>query len=96
MNNNEIIKAGGNTLFERIVSILEQARSNVIKAVNSNMVIAYWLIGREECWEQHFIVFSGIELRSSQNVAQPSRLRIKNTSGRHVLHYFSWLKKGTE
>jgi len=34
-------------LFGRIVSILEQARGNVIRAVNTNMVVAYWLIGRE-------------------------------------------------
>ena len=34
-------------LFDRIVSILEQARNNVVKVVNSNMIIAYWLIGRE-------------------------------------------------
>ncbi|MBN2801726.1 MAG: DUF1016 domain-containing protein, partial [Deltaproteobacteria bacterium] len=36
-----------NALFERVVSILEQARGNVVSAVNSNMVMAYWLIGRE-------------------------------------------------
>lgn len=35
------------TLFDRIVSILEQARGNVVRAVNANMVTAYWLIGRE-------------------------------------------------
>ncbi|MFH1377138.1 MAG: PDDEXK nuclease domain-containing protein [Planctomycetota bacterium] len=34
-------------LFERVVSILEQARGNVVRAVNTNMVTAYWLIGRE-------------------------------------------------
>ena len=34
-------------LFGRIVSILEEARGNVVRAVNSNMVLAYWLIGRE-------------------------------------------------
>jgi len=34
-------------LFDRIVAILEQARSNVVRAVNSNTVVAYWLIGRE-------------------------------------------------
>ena len=34
-------------LFDRVFSILEQARVNVVKTVNSNMVIAYWLIGRE-------------------------------------------------
>jgi predicted nuclease of restriction endonuclease-like (RecB) superfamily len=33
-------------LFDKVVSILEQARSNVVKSVNSNMIIAYWLIGR--------------------------------------------------
>jgi hypothetical protein len=33
--------------MDRVVSILEQARANVARAVNSNMVIAYWLIGRE-------------------------------------------------
>jgi len=34
-------------LFDRVTAILEQARSNVVRAVNSNMVLAYWLIGRE-------------------------------------------------
>jgi len=34
-------------LFERVVAVLEEARSNVVRAVNSNMVTAYWLIGRE-------------------------------------------------
>jgi predicted nuclease of restriction endonuclease-like (RecB) superfamily len=36
-----------NSLFGRIVNILEEARSNVVRSVNSNMVLAYWLIGRE-------------------------------------------------
>lgn len=36
-----------NPLFDRVVSILEQARQNVVRAVNTNMVLAYWLIGRE-------------------------------------------------
>ncbi len=36
-----------NSLFDRIVSILEEARSNVVRSVNTNMVLAYWLIGRE-------------------------------------------------
>ena len=34
-------------LFNRVVGILEQARSGVVRAVNSHMVLAYWLIGRE-------------------------------------------------
>lgn len=37
----------GEQLFDRVASILEQARGNVVRAVNSNMVTAYWLIGRE-------------------------------------------------
>jgi hypothetical protein len=30
-----------------VTTILEQARSNVVRSVNSEMVIAYWLVGRE-------------------------------------------------
>ena len=42
-----LIKPATGNLFDRMVSILEQARGNVVRAVNNNMVIAYWLIGRE-------------------------------------------------
>jgi len=45
--NLEKINVDGEQLFDRVVSILEQARGNVVRAVNSNMVLAYWLIGRE-------------------------------------------------
>ena len=38
---------GDVALFDRVATILEQARANVVRAVNSNMVLAYWLIGRE-------------------------------------------------
>lgn len=34
-------------LFDRVVTILEQARANVVRTVNSQMVVAYWLTGRE-------------------------------------------------
>lgn len=34
-------------LLDRVVSILEQARANVVRSVNTNMVLAYWLVGRE-------------------------------------------------
>lgn len=40
-------KYNSDRLFGRIVSILEDARLNVLRAVNSHTVIAYWLIGRE-------------------------------------------------
>ena len=35
------------TLFGRVETILDQARGNVVRAVNTQMVLAYWLIGRE-------------------------------------------------
>lgn len=41
------LTAAPEVLFDRVVSILEQARANVVRAVNTNMVMAYWLIGRE-------------------------------------------------
>jgi predicted nuclease of restriction endonuclease-like (RecB) superfamily len=41
------IRAKTDVLFDRVASILEQARGNVVRSVNSNMVVAYWLIGRE-------------------------------------------------
>ncbi len=47
MNKHELDSMGGGSLFQRVVAILEQARENVVRAVNSNMVLAYWLIGRK-------------------------------------------------
>lgn len=41
------ISSSEHSLFDRVVSILERVRGNVVRAVNSNMVMAYWLIGRE-------------------------------------------------
>jgi predicted nuclease of restriction endonuclease-like (RecB) superfamily len=43
----DVIHLANGSLMDRVVSILEQARANVARSVNSNMVIAYWLIGRE-------------------------------------------------
>ncbi|OEU82169.1 MAG: hypothetical protein BA873_11165 [Desulfobulbaceae bacterium C00003063] len=43
----EIIKPGNGSLFDRVVTILEQARTKVVRTINNNMVVAYWLIGRE-------------------------------------------------
>ena len=37
----------GVELFGRVVSILEQAHGNIVRVVNTQMVLAYWLIGRE-------------------------------------------------
>jgi DUF1016 N-terminal domain len=35
------------TVFQRVQSILEQARAQVARSINTEMVRAYWLIGRE-------------------------------------------------
>ena len=44
---NELRPAPEEHLYERIASILEEARSRVARTVNTAMVQAYWLIGRE-------------------------------------------------
>jgi predicted nuclease of restriction endonuclease-like (RecB) superfamily len=44
---NKTITMKTDGLFVRVSAILEEARRNVLRSVNSNMVIAYWLIGRE-------------------------------------------------
>lgn len=41
------IEKNKNDLFPKVVSILEKAKANVVRSVNTNMVFAYWLIGRE-------------------------------------------------
>ena len=42
-----ISPAEGGDLMGRVVTILDQARANVLRAVNSNRVLAFWLIGRK-------------------------------------------------
>lgn len=52
--------ADTNNLFHRVTLIIEQARSNVVRTVNIQMVIAYWLTGREIVEEeQHGSVHAG-------------------------------------
>lgn len=34
-------------LYERVAAILDEARSRVARTVNTAMVHAYWLVGRE-------------------------------------------------
>lgn len=46
-DHNGSIRIDGVELFDRVVAILDQAQSNVVRSVNSNMVFAYWLTGRE-------------------------------------------------
>lgn len=40
-------KSAEQAIFDRVVTILDEARQHVARTVNSAMVIAYWLIGRE-------------------------------------------------
>ncbi|MFZ2631812.1 MAG: PDDEXK nuclease domain-containing protein [Desulfosalsimonadaceae bacterium] len=46
-DNQQLTASNKDWLFERVVTILEQARSKVVYSVNSAMILAYWLIGRE-------------------------------------------------
>jgi len=43
----DVIFPSGDSLFDSISSILEQAQVNVVRVVNANRVLVYWLIGRE-------------------------------------------------
>jgi hypothetical protein len=70
-------RTADNPLFNRVVSILEQARGNVVRAVNTNMVLAYWLIGREIVEE----VQGGVER------AEYGEQVLENLSARLTEHY---------
>lgn len=39
-------------LFDRVATILDEARAGVVRTVNTRMVLAYWLIGREIVQEE--------------------------------------------
>ena len=43
----ELREAPEERLYERIAAILDEARSRVARTVNTAMVQAYWLVGRE-------------------------------------------------
>ena len=62
-------------LFDRVVGILEQARAGVVRAVNSHMVMAYWLIGREIVQE-----LQGGKGRAAYGSAVLSDLSVKLTA----------------
>ena len=74
---NPLIDASHGSLMDRVVSILEQARANVARSINSNMVIAYWLIGRE-------IVEA---LQSGENRAEYGENLLNDLSGRLTKRY---------
>jgi len=64
-------------LFDRVATILDEARSSVVRAVNSRMVLAYWLIGRE-------IV---LELQGGEDRAEYGKEVISGLSNRLTSRY---------
>jgi predicted nuclease of restriction endonuclease-like (RecB) superfamily len=64
-------------LFDRIVSILEQARTNVVRSVNSEMVLAYWHIGREIVQE----------MQGGEERAEYGKRLIQDLSAKLTSHY---------
>jgi predicted nuclease of restriction endonuclease-like (RecB) superfamily len=64
-------------LFDRVASILEQARGNVVRAVNTQMVLAYWLIGREIVQE----------LQGGEERAEYGKRVLEELSNRLTEHY---------
>jgi len=71
-NRHELTTRTGNSLFDRVVIILEQARTNVVRTVNSEMVLAYWHIGREIVQE----------LQKGENRAEYGKQIIKELSAK--------------
>ena len=47
MKNKEISPKSYSNLFDRIVNILVEARTKVVREINKTQVLAYWEIGRE-------------------------------------------------
>jgi len=66
-----------NALFKRVVTILEQARLNVVRSVNNNMVVAYWLIGQEIVQE----------IQKGQERAEYGKRVIEELSGHLIQRY---------
>lgn len=64
---------------DRVASILEQARANVVRTVNTNMVLSYWLIGREIV-----LALQGGESRAEygRQTIEDLSVRLKNQFGR--------------
>jgi len=67
----------GESLFQRVTGILDQARSNVARSVNTNMVLAYWLIGREIVQE----------LQGGEDRAEYGKQVVENLSARLTQKY---------
>jgi predicted nuclease of restriction endonuclease-like (RecB) superfamily len=64
-------------LFARVATILEEARASTVRAVNSRMVLAYWLIGRE-------IV---LQLQEGEKRASYGKTVLERLSSRLTSHY---------
>jgi hypothetical protein len=68
--------AGDTALFDRVATIHEQARSNVVRAVNSNMVLASMLYlpteqePREEVERERRLIEAHAETRATRSKAR--------------------------
>ena len=62
-NNNQQPTKPDSPLFDQVATILEQARVNVVRSVNSEMMIAYWLVGGR-LWKKCNRVRSAPNMRS--------------------------------
>ncbi len=73
----ELVRPEDGRLFLRVTAILDQARGNVARSVNANMVSAYWLIGREIVQE----------LQGGDERAAYGKQVVENLSGRLTERY---------
>jgi len=66
-------------LIERVVHILEDARLQVVRAVNSSMVLAYWQIGREIV---EFVQLGATRAEYGEQVLEELSTRLRARVGR--------------
>lgn len=76
-------------LINRVVEILEEARSQVVRAVNTTMVLAYWHVGREIVeFVQHGDRRAGYGERVLDVLSEHLRTRIGRGYSTTNLRYF--------
>jgi hypothetical protein len=68
--------SAGEALFQRVAAILDATRSQAARSVNTNMVLAYWLIGSE-------IVH---ELQGGENRAEYGKRVVQELAARLTKH----------
>ena len=87
---NQQIQIGDSDPFQRVVSILEQARSNVVRSVNSNMVVAYWFIGCEIVQERGEFSSQNLHPAGGELLSSADRNPTARDSQHGFSQQFSW------